>query len=631
MSELPNQKALRLEGWKCIADYLRRDQATVRRWHKEQGMPVHRESGSAKARVFAFSSELDLWNSGRIISAEPDQISFPPAVKRRFPLAFYILAPIILGLGVFAAYRMILLSAKNVPPPADPSRIFAASTSEGASPRFVELPEEINAVIPLNNGAGFLAFFGGKSYLWKVSISPRTIERIQIGTAFHNAEASPDDRLLYIPTATGIEVYDLDRRQKRTSFDLHRPVYHLVADFPRSELFAATASGGVLKLNLKTGVSQTVTSQTAPYFLSRPAGDSRLFVSYQNGGVNGRDGHDTIEAISLDGAPVATSTSGPPLVGGPIAYSKATGNVWVQMWDACRTPKYDHLGCPAVPTSGFQVFRAADMMHSGVFAPGPGYDRALVFTPNGSLAVIPGAETLVVDAQRRQILERWAQETDYVAYSVNGDRVFLTTGRRVYYFDSIPQLLMSPRASLANQFAFDGTLNDSVEQIAFEPRGEFRYVPGRIGTALRLAPSTTIHVTSSAAWRVGDGTNASLAFWARPTAPTTILARTDDPPWKLRWNANSLYLEVAKGSLQVEMSAGQWGHIVLANDSGKLSLNLNGKFVGEVPQPKTVNAGGYDSYGPIDLDELSVFPKILSPQEIADLIRMPSVLKQPRQ
>lgn len=50
----------RLDSWKEIAAYLRRDESTVRRWEKD-GLPVHRHRHKFRAAVYAYKSELDIW------------------------------------------------------------------------------------------------------------------------------------------------------------------------------------------------------------------------------------------------------------------------------------------------------------------------------------------------------------------------------------------------------------------------------------------------------------------------------------------------------------------------------------------------------------------------------------------
>jgi TolB-like protein/tetratricopeptide (TPR) repeat protein len=50
----------RLDSWKAIAAYLKRDERTVRRWEKE-GLPIHRHLHAKKASVYAYPSEIDSW------------------------------------------------------------------------------------------------------------------------------------------------------------------------------------------------------------------------------------------------------------------------------------------------------------------------------------------------------------------------------------------------------------------------------------------------------------------------------------------------------------------------------------------------------------------------------------------
>ena len=55
----------RLDSWKEIATYLKRNESTVRRWEKE-GLPVHRRAHKRKASVYAYESEIGAWwNDGR--------------------------------------------------------------------------------------------------------------------------------------------------------------------------------------------------------------------------------------------------------------------------------------------------------------------------------------------------------------------------------------------------------------------------------------------------------------------------------------------------------------------------------------------------------------------------------------
>jgi TolB-like protein/Tfp pilus assembly protein PilF len=50
----------RLDSWKEIAAYLKRDERTVRRWEAE-GLPIRRKVHKKQASVFAYKAEIDAW------------------------------------------------------------------------------------------------------------------------------------------------------------------------------------------------------------------------------------------------------------------------------------------------------------------------------------------------------------------------------------------------------------------------------------------------------------------------------------------------------------------------------------------------------------------------------------------
>jgi Tol biopolymer transport system component len=60
-----NRSSDRLDSWKEIAAYLKRDVTTVQRWEKRESMPVHRHLHDKLGSVYAFRSELDAWASRR--------------------------------------------------------------------------------------------------------------------------------------------------------------------------------------------------------------------------------------------------------------------------------------------------------------------------------------------------------------------------------------------------------------------------------------------------------------------------------------------------------------------------------------------------------------------------------------
>ena len=55
----------RLDSWKRIAVYLKRDVTTVQRWERREAMPVHRHRHDKQGTVYAYRFELDGWWASR--------------------------------------------------------------------------------------------------------------------------------------------------------------------------------------------------------------------------------------------------------------------------------------------------------------------------------------------------------------------------------------------------------------------------------------------------------------------------------------------------------------------------------------------------------------------------------------
>jgi hypothetical protein len=112
MQPLPNQplrasrhdergSADRLESWKEIAAYLRRDVTTVQRWERREGMPVFRHLHEKLGSVYASRTGLDAWMRSRSASATrggaahaPAQIAPPRLWERGRPSFVPAIAPV---------------------------------------------------------------------------------------------------------------------------------------------------------------------------------------------------------------------------------------------------------------------------------------------------------------------------------------------------------------------------------------------------------------------------------------------------------------------------------------------------------------------------------------------------------
>lgn len=111
-----SQRQDRLDSWKKIAAYLKREVSTVQRWERREGMPVHRHLHDKLGSVFAFRSELDAWWESRRLrlepaaDAEPGSVSpaqAPASRSRSTPLWIAAACVLVAALGVW------LVSARN--------------------------------------------------------------------------------------------------------------------------------------------------------------------------------------------------------------------------------------------------------------------------------------------------------------------------------------------------------------------------------------------------------------------------------------------------------------------------------------------------------------------------------------
>jgi TolB-like protein/Tfp pilus assembly protein PilF len=104
--------AERLDSWKEIAAYLKRDESTVRRWEQE-GLPVHRPPHKKRATVFAYTSEIDRWlNNGHAsleMTAAPARATEGRTAVWWTTVALVLLVLAALGLNVLGARDRLLL------------------------------------------------------------------------------------------------------------------------------------------------------------------------------------------------------------------------------------------------------------------------------------------------------------------------------------------------------------------------------------------------------------------------------------------------------------------------------------------------------------------------------------------
>ncbi len=272
----------RLDSWKRIAAYLKRDVSTVQRWERREGMPVHRHVHDKLGSVFAFRSELDEWwqsRSSRLAAADapesdsraptapsaaeasraepstepssapPSPRTRPPGIARRFAAAALVVLVMAVAGGAWLAvdtdrfWRNPLADAKFIP-----SADFTAAAQAAAISR----DGQHVAFLAERDGRidAWVGEFGGDRYRNLTDGDGRDLVNPSVRTLGFSADSSlvsiwtrvadgsgPDDvSVLAAPTTGGpLQPYLSGVAEIDWSPDGTRAVYHTTA--PGDPLF----------------------------------------------------------------------------------------------------------------------------------------------------------------------------------------------------------------------------------------------------------------------------------------------------------------------------------------------------------------------------------------------------------
>jgi TolB-like protein/Tfp pilus assembly protein PilF len=129
-----SERAGRLDSWKEIATYLKREVRTAQRWEKSEGLPVRRHQHDKLSSVFAYKSELDAWWHDRQPRlekeveppgvVEPDDVppaadtivpgvSPPSPLNRQAALALWTIVALAVVIGI--GYAIKIMSGSGAP------------------------------------------------------------------------------------------------------------------------------------------------------------------------------------------------------------------------------------------------------------------------------------------------------------------------------------------------------------------------------------------------------------------------------------------------------------------------------------------------------------------------------------
>jgi Tol biopolymer transport system component len=274
-ASLRGQQDNRLDSWKKIASYLKRDVSTVQRWERREGMPVHRHQHDKMGSVFAYRSELDAWWTSRrahLTQESPNEGERPAQIAqavedgaRTTARHFYASRPVRLG----AAVGVTLIVGAFAWFAAEADYFWRNPLAHAKFTRLLDFPGTEQAATISRDGK-FVAFVGdrdGQVDVWVSDVGSGTYRDLTHGEVRDLVNPSiralgftPDSSLVTIwnrradgsqpgdvsivavPTAGGpLRPYLQEAGEFDWSRDGKRLVYHRTA--PGDPLFVRTSAG----------------------------------------------------------------------------------------------------------------------------------------------------------------------------------------------------------------------------------------------------------------------------------------------------------------------------------------------------------------------------------------------------
>jgi Tol biopolymer transport system component len=259
----------RLDSWKRIAAYLKRDVTTVQRWERREGMPVHRHKHEKQGSVYAYPAELDAWwtrrgttvphdEDGSEAASRTEDATGTAAPARRLrvgrPLAIAIAMVLFLGAVIWLTryaglfWRDPLRDAKITPLTDFRGKEQAAAISrDGRLVAFLgERDGQVDAWLTQIGSNRYRNLTDGKvpqlsnPSIRSVAFSPDG-SLVSIWTRSGDGSKPGDFQLLGAPTAGGpLQVYMPEAAESDWSADGSRLVFHITA--PGDPMFVRAAS-----------------------------------------------------------------------------------------------------------------------------------------------------------------------------------------------------------------------------------------------------------------------------------------------------------------------------------------------------------------------------------------------------
>ncbi len=275
------EKGKYLDSWKDIAAYLGRSVRACRTWERELGLPVHRLDGSKKARVFAYTGELDRWraekgqlrDNGAAGSADPDPTDAPRAsgmvAVRRSVRTWVIVA--LVAVPLFAAAAAALITRYLRPPSLSTVGRFSLNLEpgywlDGVNRDITTLRPSRTALVISRDGT-FVVYSAveenpgpqAKPRLFLRRIGRSEAQPIDGAEGGVNPFLSPDDRQVGFWTDGKLKTVPIEGGVPTSLCDLSGWLFGASWGADDSIVFADGSSGGLSRVSSQSGKPEILT------------------------------------------------------------------------------------------------------------------------------------------------------------------------------------------------------------------------------------------------------------------------------------------------------------------------------------------------------------------------------------
>lgn len=585
---------------------------------------------------------------------QPPEVASAPPIPKKRRRAVLVLASIVSGAAIILAIRLMSnpMSGPSAVTPPPMGRLLTRLTSEGKSIPHVALSHRAYYLAISTDGHQLFAAAPHRHTLSIVNTVDLSVHEMDLPRDAGGMAATRDGRLYIGSSVDGLMVLDIaSGRLLPPIIPTGGPVFDIVATPDGAKLFLALGEAGLKRLAIGKSALVQISDRVSAQYLAMDSRGKKLYVSYQDGGPAGHQGHDSIEIFDVENEVSLGIVSGPPMVGGPPAVAPNGGLVLLDGQDACDQPQYDHRGCAVVPSRVFHLIRSSDrqVLRSLSYPQDHGPAKFL----DDSRFLLTGGSLSVVDARKYTVLENLDLQADYyraIVVSPDGRRIYVAgaPGNHLAVLTPEPAECSPPQMGLSLWYSGDGTLDDAAGLTKLEKRGNVAFAPGKVGQAFYLDGRSSYLV---APWTGGyefSSQDATVTLYAKfaelhgeqtlvyrmakgETAGMTLLKTADD---HLVFQMTASDGQPLSVKTSTGLNQGKWYQIVVTKNDDGIAIYVDGvpenalKF--GVGRP---NAAGSELETPLNLgarstgsatlhgwlDEVMFYNRALSADEVRAL------------